>query len=73
MELCIGCDATAPTHPYVGVGRDRAGAWDAFPVCEACWKDPAHRKGTLKMHFFPRSQADSALAAAEDNILAEKL
>ena len=72
MELCAGCEALAKTHPYVGVGRDHEGFFDALPICEVCWRDPAHRKVTLKMHFFPRAQAEQALDAAERNIMVEK-
>jgi len=65
MEPCTGCGAIAPQHPIVGVARDReTGEMSAFPVCEPCWRDPAHRKAPLKMHFFPRDQERIAVASA---------
>jgi hypothetical protein len=65
VEPCSGCGEMSAFHPIVGVARDKeAGRMAAFPVCLACWKDPAHRKFKLKMHFFPRRQADQAVRAA---------
>lgn len=70
MEVCTGCGAAAPVHPMVGVARDReTGGMAAFPVCEACWRWPAHRKAPLKMHFFPRAQARVAVALAGSETL----
>lgn len=70
LELCSGCGAVAPRHPIAGVARDReTGLMTAFPICNACWRDPAHRQRPLKMHFFDRSQADQAVRDAENNIL----
>jgi hypothetical protein len=44
----------------------------AYPICFLCWNDPTHRQRPLKMHFFDRRVADTAVWAAENNILAEK-
>ena len=64
-EPCAGCDVEADRFPMVGVTMDReTGEWEAFPVCEMCWRDPAHRVHPLKMHFFPASQAKQAVAMA---------
>lgn len=71
-SLCSGCGAVAAAHPYVGVARDEeTELMTAYPICHACWVDPAHRQRTLKMHFFPKDQAPAAVDAAERNILAE--
>lgn len=65
MEPCSGCGEMADDHPMVGVTRDKeSGEMAAFPVCESCHRDPAHRQITLKMHFFPRAQRDIAVARA---------
>lgn len=49
----------------VGVAMDReTGRFAAFPVCNACWRDPSHRVAPLKMHFFQRGQAAAAVAMA---------
>jgi hypothetical protein len=34
------------------------------PVCDACWRDPAHRQVTLKASFFNRDQAADAVSLA---------
>jgi hypothetical protein len=69
MELCSGCGAVTGQHPMVGVARDDDGQMAAFPICHACWADPAHRQRPLKMHFFARGQAGAAVEAADRNIL----
>jgi len=70
LEPCIGCGAMSVSHPFVGVTRDKeSGEMAAFPVCAACWKDPAHRKTVLKMHFFPREKAKVAVAMAGSNAI----
>jgi hypothetical protein len=70
MEMCSGCGVVAAQHPIVGVARDEeTGKMAAFPVCQACWVNPAHRQVPLKMHFFDRVQADQAVRDAEQNIL----
>jgi hypothetical protein len=72
-ETCAGCGAEASSHPYVGVARDdETNLMTSYPVCYWCWSDPTHRQVTLKMHFFPSTQAEEAVVAAEDNILVEK-
>jgi hypothetical protein len=49
----------------VGVALDvETGAWAAFPVCDACWREPSHRVVPLKMHFFQAGQAAEAVARA---------
>lgn len=71
-SLCSGCGAVAESHPYVGVARDQETArMTAYPMCEACWRDPSHRLARLKMHFFERGQTDQAVDAAERNILVD--
>jgi hypothetical protein len=71
-ECCSGCGAIALIHPWVGVTRDvETGAMTAFPICEPCYLDPAHRERPLKMHFFPRGEAALAVSAAAANILVE--
>lgn len=65
LEPCAGCGAVAYGHPIVGVTKDQeTGQWEAFPVCDLCWRDPSHRVHPLKMHFFPASQAKEAVAKA---------
>lgn len=51
-------------HPFVGVGKDEDGEFASFPVCTECWRNPENRKCVLKMHFFPRTQAETAVARA---------
>lgn len=52
-------------HPMIGVAFDQKGGQAAaFPVCDSCWRDPAHRLVVLKMHFFPADRAREAVAAA---------
>ena len=62
-EGCIGCGAPALRHPMVAVMQD-AGQWKAFPVCKACWSEPAHRRLPIKGHFFTRAQEKLAVAMA---------
>ena len=74
MEICSGCGAAAEQYPIFGVTRDQeTGRMAEFPVCRACWIDPAHRQAPLKMHFFERGagSADQIVQAAEDNILSD--
>lgn len=70
---CVGCGAESPLHPIVivaGLGDlegdvvDQNARFSSHEVCEACWRDPAHRQQKLKGHFFDRSAAGVALAAA---------
>ena len=71
-SMCSGCGTIASSHPYVGVARDEeSGLMTAYPICHACWTDPAHRQHTLKMHFFEARQASEAVVAAEENILVD--
>jgi hypothetical protein len=64
-EICPGCGAASPRHPMVGVAMDRkTESFVVHPVCNACWREPSHRVAPLKMHFFPRSHAASAVARA---------
>ena len=78
VEVCVGCGEAqkeVPSEfpkrrfPWVGVTRDEDGKMAAFPICDACHKDPAHRKYLLKMHFFSAGHADVAVDSAERNIL----
>ena len=63
-DLCSGCGAIGE-HPWVGIGKDEeSGTWAAFPVCDRCFRDPAHRQRVLKYHFAPKAQAAIALAHA---------
>jgi hypothetical protein len=77
MEVCAGCDTEAPEHPYIGVMNkkddeghvatitsDRNPDWVGVPVCEPCWRDPAHRKFPLKCHFHPRATARAGVILA---------
>jgi hypothetical protein len=75
VEVCLGCGVVAEKspHPWVGVTRDEDGNMNSWPVCDACFKDPAHRQTVLKMHFFPRNHAAIAVDAAERNILSDKV
>jgi hypothetical protein len=71
-SMCSGCGTVAPSHPFVGVARDQeTGLMTAYPICMLCWRDPSHRKVTLKMHFFDPGQADQAVQDAEANILVD--
>lgn len=62
VAICPGCGAAGgPMHPWAGVGHsdpdgpgNEAGGMVRYGVCDACHKDPAHRKDRmLKMTFFP--------------------
>ncbi len=66
IEPCPGCGTVLGDTDYshVGIIRDEDGSFTAFPVCDPCFKDPAHRKYKLKMHFFPRSMKGVALERA---------
>lgn len=69
METCVGCGIqTTGAHPYVGIGRkdlaENTGPMVAHPVCEPCWRDPAHRVHALKMHFTHLVGASAALSGA---------
>lgn len=68
VEICAGCEAEAPEHPWIGVmnKKDDEGNtavitsadnpdWVGVPVCDACHRDPAHRRFPLKCHFHPRA------------------
>lgn len=83
VERCGGCDAEATQHPYVAVMHADDAAelsvshtsadnpnWVGVPVCEACWRDPAHRVRPLKSHFFPRASARVGvlLAGSSDQV-----
>lgn len=76
-ETCGGCGASADQYPYVAVmNKADAGSlpvvqtsqdnpdWVGVAVCEACWRDPAHRTTPLKCHFFPRASARVAVVLA---------
>ena len=61
---CIGCKYPLDQVKIVGIGdlpeADKRyaleirpdGRMGAYPVCEACYRDPSHRKRVLKLHFF---------------------
>lgn len=74
MEICAGCGAQADQFPMVGIGRQdlaaETGPLVEHPVCDACWRDPAHRTTPLKVHFHTRANASVAVATAR--ILEEK-
>lgn len=59
-ESCLGCDGTAPEHPYVGV-TFVGDVPVAYPVCAACHQTPPR---PLDVHFFPREMREVALARA---------
>lgn len=63
-EECAGCGARAGRHPWVGIRHVEGGGFEALPICQECWQDPAHRKRPIKAHFFPESQKLSALKHA---------
>jgi hypothetical protein len=72
VEICSGCGAVAIKHPMAGVMRDEeTGLMAEFPVCHLCWTTPSHRTRTLKMHYFDRASAATAVEAAEKNIMVE--
>ena len=74
VSMCSGCGAVAASHPYVGVARDQeTGVMTAYPICYLCWSDPSHRQRPLKMHFHDASMADTAVDAAERNIMVDPL
>lgn len=77
METCAGCGAQAEEFPIIGVvNKDDELAhlavihsldnpdWKGIPVCDACWRNPAHRKTPLKCHFFLRGAGKIGVAAA---------
>lgn len=64
MTECAGCGARAWRHPMVGIGRGSDDQLQIFSVCERCWAVPNNRNCVLDMVFFPRDQAERALAAA---------
>jgi hypothetical protein len=53
--------AVAPLGVKEVVGPDR---FMSVPVCEACWRNPAHRKTPIKGHFFQRSEESTAVRLA---------
>lgn len=69
IEVCAGCELQAPEHPWVGVMHkddveDKSSIvitstdnpdFVGVAVCDACHRDPAHRKFKLKCHFHPRA------------------
>lgn len=66
-EECYGCGVRAMRHPWVGVMKLKGEFAEPFtwrPICDTCNRDPTNRKRRLKCHFFPRSQAERAVAAA---------
>jgi hypothetical protein len=63
MEACVGCGAEAEKHPIAAVVRDEP-QWKSVPVCDPCWRDPAHRKAPIKGHFFLRTDAGVAVRLA---------
>lgn len=63
QELCKGCDATADRHPFIGIEGKGEHRYTCYPVCTACWKDPAHRTRLLKAAFFRLEDEAAALAA----------
>lgn len=74
MEVCKGCEAEAEQFAMVAVVRNDGdpalGAFVAVPVCDACWKDPAHQTvQRLKAHYFPRAQARKAAVLAGSDTL----
>jgi hypothetical protein len=72
LSMCSGCGNVADSHPYVGIMRDQeTELMTAYPICQECWANPAHRQRTLKMHFFDRAHAQEAVVAAEENILVD--
>lgn len=40
------------------------GTFAVFSVCDACWREPAHRSMPLTGHFFYREQEAEAYARA---------
>lgn len=77
LETCAGCGTQAEEHPIIGVvHKDDEAAplavihsldnpdWKGIPVCDACWRNPAHRKNQLKCHFFLRGAGKIGVAAA---------
>ena len=76
-EVCAGCEAVAPRHPWSGIGHEdpdgpggEPARFVAFPVCDLCHRDPQHRsKRPLKMHFFPRNQRRQAVFAARMQVM----
>lgn len=65
-EACTGCGAVADKHPIVGIARSETEGFEAHPVCEECWRDPAHREQPLVMHFHHRHNAEQAIRGAEE-------
>lgn len=63
IETCVGCGVEAGQHPIIAVVRDEP-AWASKPVCDRCWRDPAHRATPIKGHFFNRGDAAVALRFA---------
>jgi hypothetical protein len=75
-----GAEAPAgTTHPMISVvnakdvekgtrsiaNPNQDSAFVAVPVCDACWKDPAHRSAhAIKGHFFERRASKMALMMA---------
>lgn len=71
-SMCSGCGTVASSHPFVGVARDEeTGQMTAYPICQQCWANPAHRQRPLKMHFHEAGNADAAVDAAERNVMVE--
>jgi hypothetical protein len=55
------------------VGREDpdhdAGPMVDYPICDACWREPAHRTNKLKGHFFDRLDRERALDGARRQVL----
>lgn len=66
-EPCAGCGIYADPHPMVHIEHDDASDERvSVPVCDDCWKDPAHRtRRALRGAFHLLKDAPSALAASK--------
>lgn len=64
-DACLGCGAMDAAHPMVAVVWDQeTRRFAALPVCDACHRDPAHRRTLIKGTFFGRGEAAVAVRKA---------
>lgn len=62
MVAVMNANDKAPDREPVEKSPD--GTWVAVPLCDLCWKDPAHQQPYLKAHYYYRNQARTAVRLA---------
>lgn len=67
MAICYGCGRESAPEGYrivAVVKKDDGSGFVSKDVCDNCHRDPAHRKRTIKGHFFQKDDAPIAVALA---------